>query len=227
MAGADLVVSAGGTMNREAVVLGTPVYTTFAGRLGGVDEQLLRDGRLRRLEPRRRRPHRAQAVAAAARGRRDPADWLRLAFAGWDPPTAGAAPPPAKRRPGAGPGPLPIIAAYGVLDLAPAGQRLIDAGLSRSPGTRPSSSASRSSVWAEKIRDEGLWRVVLIKVVVFVALGLYSRWWRYVSLRDLFHVVRACIAASVLVVLALELFPDVDALPRGVIASTSSSRCSR
>ena len=31
---ADLVVSAGGTMNREAVALGTPVYTTFTGRLG-------------------------------------------------------------------------------------------------------------------------------------------------------------------------------------------------
>ena len=46
---ADLVVSAGGTMNREAVALGTPGYTTFAGRLGGVDEQLLRAGRLRRL----------------------------------------------------------------------------------------------------------------------------------------------------------------------------------
>jgi predicted glycosyltransferase len=45
----DLVVSAGGTMNREAVALATPVYTTFAGRLGGVDEQLLRAGRLRRL----------------------------------------------------------------------------------------------------------------------------------------------------------------------------------
>ena len=35
---ADLVVSAGGTMNREAVALGTPVFTTFAGRMGGVDE---------------------------------------------------------------------------------------------------------------------------------------------------------------------------------------------
>ena len=46
---ADLVVSAGGTMNREAVALGTPVYTTFAGRLGAVDEQLVREGRLRRL----------------------------------------------------------------------------------------------------------------------------------------------------------------------------------
>ena len=44
---ADLVVSAGGTMNREAVALGTPVYTTYGGRLGGVDEALIREHRLR------------------------------------------------------------------------------------------------------------------------------------------------------------------------------------
>ena len=46
---ADLVVSAGGTMNREAAALGVPVYTTFGGRLGGVDEALIRAGRLRPL----------------------------------------------------------------------------------------------------------------------------------------------------------------------------------
>jgi predicted glycosyltransferase len=46
---ADLVVSAGGTMNREAVALGTPVWTTFEGRLGAVDERLIAEGRLRRL----------------------------------------------------------------------------------------------------------------------------------------------------------------------------------
>lgn len=45
----DLVVSAGGTMNREAVALGVPVYTTFAGEIGAVDEALIRDGRLRKL----------------------------------------------------------------------------------------------------------------------------------------------------------------------------------
>ena len=45
----DLVVSAGGTMNREAVALGTPVYTTYGGRLGGVDEALIRESRLRPL----------------------------------------------------------------------------------------------------------------------------------------------------------------------------------
>ena len=36
-------------MNREAVALGTPVWTTFEGRLGAVDERLIADGRLRRL----------------------------------------------------------------------------------------------------------------------------------------------------------------------------------
>ena len=46
---ADLVISAGGTMNREAVALGTPVYTSYRGRMGGVDEALIREGRLRPL----------------------------------------------------------------------------------------------------------------------------------------------------------------------------------
>ncbi len=46
----DAVIGAGGTMNREAVALGTPVWTTFAGRIGAVDEQLLSEGRLNRLE---------------------------------------------------------------------------------------------------------------------------------------------------------------------------------
>jgi predicted glycosyltransferase len=46
---ADLVISAGGTMNREAVALGTPVWTTFEGRPGAVDDALIAEGRLRRL----------------------------------------------------------------------------------------------------------------------------------------------------------------------------------
>jgi len=72
---ADLVVSAGGTMNREAVALGTPVYTVFEGRLGAVDERLIGDGRLRRLtsagelEPVKRNP----STRGTARIRRAPA----------------------------------------------------------------------------------------------------------------------------------------------------------
>ena len=43
---ADALISAGGTMNREAAVLGTPVWSIFEGPLGGVDELLLREGRM-------------------------------------------------------------------------------------------------------------------------------------------------------------------------------------
>jgi predicted glycosyltransferase len=74
---ADLVVSAGGTMNREAVALGVPVYTTYGGRLGGVDELLIREGRLiplsdpRALELRKR-------DGSRERVRRDPALMLEL-----------------------------------------------------------------------------------------------------------------------------------------------------
>lgn len=36
-------------MNREAVALGVPVYTTFAGRRGALDDALIHEGRLRHL----------------------------------------------------------------------------------------------------------------------------------------------------------------------------------
>ena len=49
IAGADAVISAGGSMNREAAVLGTPAYSVYAGRLGGVDRAIIADGRLRLL----------------------------------------------------------------------------------------------------------------------------------------------------------------------------------
>jgi predicted glycosyltransferase len=67
----DLVVSAGGTMNREAVALGTPVYTTYGGRLGGVDEALIRSNRLRPLTD----PRALELEKKSAQGervRRDP-----------------------------------------------------------------------------------------------------------------------------------------------------------
>jgi uncharacterized protein len=81
VARADLVVSAGGTMNREAAALGIPVYTTFAGRLGAVDEQLIQSGRLRPLAS-------ADDLSIVKRGetaevvRRDPAALLELMLDG-------------------------------------------------------------------------------------------------------------------------------------------------
>jgi predicted glycosyltransferase len=46
----DLVVSGGGTMNREAAALGVPVYSIFRGKLGAVDQNLAREGRLVLIE---------------------------------------------------------------------------------------------------------------------------------------------------------------------------------
>jgi uncharacterized protein len=42
----DLVVSGGGTMNREAAALGVPVYSIFRGKIGAVDKYLAEKGRL-------------------------------------------------------------------------------------------------------------------------------------------------------------------------------------
>jgi predicted glycosyltransferase len=76
---ADLVVSAGGTMNREAAALGVPVYTTYGGRLGGVDEELIREGRLKPLtDPRALDLRKRDPGPAAGRVRRDPALMLEL-----------------------------------------------------------------------------------------------------------------------------------------------------
>lgn len=46
----DLVISGGGTMNREAAALGIPVYSVFRGRIGAVDRYLAESGRLVLLE---------------------------------------------------------------------------------------------------------------------------------------------------------------------------------
>jgi hypothetical protein len=78
---ADALVSAGGTMNREAAVLGTPVWSTFEGRLGGVDERLVAEGRLRLLrDPEEIELKKKPAGAAKSRIRRDPRRLLELAL---------------------------------------------------------------------------------------------------------------------------------------------------
>jgi hypothetical protein len=75
---ADLVVSAGGTMNREAAALGVPVYTTFGGRLGGVDEELIRQGRLVPITDPRALVVGRRDSGARTRVRRDPVEMLDL-----------------------------------------------------------------------------------------------------------------------------------------------------
>jgi uncharacterized protein len=46
----DLVISGGGTMNREAAAMGVPVYSIFRGQIGAVDKYLSQEGRLVMLE---------------------------------------------------------------------------------------------------------------------------------------------------------------------------------
>jgi predicted glycosyltransferase len=81
---ADLVVSAGGTMNREAAALGVPVYTTYGGRLGGVDEELIREDRLRPLTDPRALELRKRERGPDDRVRRDPQDMLNLLLSALD-----------------------------------------------------------------------------------------------------------------------------------------------
>jgi uncharacterized protein len=78
---ADLVISAGGTMNREAVALGTPVFTTFEGRLGAVDEELLREGRLHKLDDPGQIEVRRRHANGGLRVRRDPRELVKLLLA--------------------------------------------------------------------------------------------------------------------------------------------------
>ena len=83
-------------MNREAVALGTPVWTTFEGRLGAVDERLIADGRLKKLDRPEdvevRKRDAAERAAGADRVRRDPAVLAELLTAAAS--RAGSRPPP-------------------------------------------------------------------------------------------------------------------------------------
>ena len=120
---ADLVISAGGTMNREAVALGTPVFTTFEGRLGAVDEALLREGRLRKLDDPgqmelERRP-RERRVARPPRS--------------------------ARTRQTAALGTQPMKSLHSSVNVRRVGQVGVDAACWRSPTTWPTSCASTAA----------------------------------------------------------------------------------
>jgi hypothetical protein len=70
IAHSDLVVSAGGTMNREAAVLGIPAASIYLGEWAAIDEELVREGRLRRistLEDLRELPVQKKVTATARR----------------------------------------------------------------------------------------------------------------------------------------------------------------
>jgi predicted glycosyltransferase len=79
---ADVLVSAGGSMNREAAALGTPVYSMFEGRLGGVDERLIEEGRLKLLTAVEDVTVTKRPEAGRPKTTRDPQELLDLALSG-------------------------------------------------------------------------------------------------------------------------------------------------
>jgi hypothetical protein len=68
LAAADLVISAGGTMNREAAALGVPAATIYAGRPAALDLELIREGRLQRIST----PDDIEALTVEKKGKTSP-----------------------------------------------------------------------------------------------------------------------------------------------------------
>jgi hypothetical protein len=63
-------------MNREAVALGTPVWTLFSGRMGAVDEALISVGRLSVLSDPAELELRKRSEPVGVRAPRDPQLWV-------------------------------------------------------------------------------------------------------------------------------------------------------
>ena len=63
--------------------------------------------------------------------------------------------------------------------------------------------------------------VVVIKLVVFIAFGFYNRWWRYVSIRDMWAVARGVVVASLIADVTVYLVSPVHGfrLPRSIAAT--------
>ena len=72
IAASDLVISAGGTINREAAALGVPAASIYAGEWAAVDEELVKEGRLQRItsaEDLRKLPIEKKQAASPRRSR--------------------------------------------------------------------------------------------------------------------------------------------------------------
>jgi predicted glycosyltransferase len=70
IAAADLVISAGGTMNREAAALGVPAVSIYAGKWAAIDQELVEEGRLQRIDSRKE----IEVLAVRKKPQRNPRD---------------------------------------------------------------------------------------------------------------------------------------------------------
>src|SRR5437588_661596 len=74
IAAADLVISAGGTMNREAAVLGVPAASVYAGKWAAIDEELVQEGRLQKIDS----DARVKQIVVQKKSSRDPRHSTRV-----------------------------------------------------------------------------------------------------------------------------------------------------
>ena len=196
-------------MNREAVALGTPVFTTFEGRLGAVDEQLIRDGRLTQLtSPDQIVLAKRPAGGPSARTRRDPRLitqlLLRPAIAGSSRPASAA------RRASA-----PIIeqmrrrlrSATFPLHRHSLPQFAVDAGLVALAYylaflLRLDSLGGAHYKYGDLFERTPPW-VVLGSALLLAVGRVYQRRWRYTTQRDIEHLLRLLLIDTVAIVAAV------------------------
>ena len=197
---ADLVISAGGTMNREAVALGTPVYTTFEGRLGAVDERLIADGRLRRLGDPAEIDLGHRERHGALRERRDPRELVTLLNVG---------------------NPNLMRTIRSSVNIRRVGQVGVDVGLIALAYYLSFVLRFDQGIphRYQDLLENTIVFVVVMKIVVFALFGLYSKLWRFVDQKDVEAIVKAVVVATVVLIAALFLLSLARAdPPRGVIA---------
>jgi len=69
----------------------------------------------------------------------------------------------------------------------------------------------------QELLEDTIAAVVVTKVAIFAAFGMYQKWWRYVGLRDIETILRAAITASLVVVGGLFIWsPTENDVPRSV-----------
>ena len=217
-------------MNREAVALGTPAYTMFAGRLGAVDEKLIADGRLRRAYS----ADDVQVKKKSRHTRRTPSRATRRCSSTRSSPSPGAAGPRARPR-------RWYDCRMGVGGRRPSRLRTA-LQATRGVRVRDRLFVSRHRIWqivtdatlasaalylAYLLRfnfdvpggyvHQFLWIwpfVVGAELLCFLVLGLYNKCWRYSGVRDLVSVVLATVFGSAVgmvvgVIVAAKLQSDI------------------
>ncbi len=76
-------------------------------------------------------------------------------------------------------------------------------------------------IYYQHLLSKTILLVVAIKLIVFIAFGFYNRWWRYVSIRDMWATVRGVVVACLIADVTVYLVSPVHGvrLPRSIAAT--------